>query len=411
MPGLAALTRRHVLLSSILASGLLASPAPFARAQAPVEPPAAPAAHHPSLSAASGVLIVEPRRGPDGAAIPESDAQLQRRIQTHVATIASEHHMRRVVNDSAGDVRRTAWFRESSDVNERAAWLRDHCRVTAVPGTSLIEIALPDVKEANERKAIVYAVGGVYLHDANGAADLRDRTAVLQGLRDKVKTRLGVLAGEKQQAQLRLNGDGGVGGRIGAKEIELSKLVQEQIDTSIRAQKAAAQQKAADDAVQKNQPVPGEDDLVKGDAQLQRDQETVQQIEVEVALTRDQFGPNHPNVLSLAKRLDVMREKVAKREAAIRSSARRSIVDEIRAEASALKATADGMSRRVEELKREIGDLSSAMLMLQSAQEEERGLREQIKVIQEQIDHVVAFQGLSRTSDIHWHLLPEAAPR
>ena len=52
------------------------------------------------------------------------------------------------------------------------------------------------------------------------------------------------------------------------------------------------------------------------------------------------------------------------------------------------------------------------MLTVQSAQEEERGLREQVKLIQEQIDNVVASHAsFSGTADVHWHLLPEAAPR
>ena len=310
MPGLAALTRRHVLLSSILASGLLASSGPFVSAEAPIEPPAAPAAHRPPLSAASGVLIVEPRHGIDGAALPESDAQLQRRIQTHVATIASEHHMRRVVNDSAGDVRRTAWFRESSDVNERAAWLHDHVRVVAVPGTSLIEIALPDVKDPNDRKAILQAVGGVYL-DAPGGPSLRDRTAVLQSLRDKVKTRLTMLTGEKQQAQLRINDAGP--NRIGTKEIELSKLVQEQIDAGIKAAKAQAEYGAMQETLQQGQPVPQVEEQVKRTAPyLQAEEQNVQQLEVELSVSRDQFGPNNPKVLSLTKRLELTRAALAK---------------------------------------------------------------------------------------------------
>jgi hypothetical protein len=52
------------------------------------------------------------------------------------------------------------------------------------------------------------------------------------------------------------------------------------------------------------------------------------------------------------------------------------------------------------------------MLALQSLHEEERGLRQQIKVVQGQIDNVVESQGSpGRGSDVHWHLLPEAAPR
>jgi hypothetical protein len=410
MPGFAALTRRHVL-PSILAAGLLASPATV-RAQAPVEPPAAPAPHHPPLSAASAVLIVEPRRASDGSSIPESDAQLQRRIQTHVATIASEHHMRRVVSDSAGDVRRTQWFRESNDVNERAAWLRDHARVAAVPGTSLIEIALPDVKDPNERRMILQSVGGVYL-DAAGAPGLRDRAAVLLGLRDKAKTRLTMLTGEMQRVQLKLNGDGGVGGRIGAKEVELSKLVGEQIDAGIKAATAQAEYEGMQAALQQGQGVPRIEEQAKRNAPyLQADEQNLQQVEVELSLSREQFGPNNPKVLSLTKRLEVMRAALAKKKDAVLASARAAIVEEAKASAAAANAKAEGLNKRVETLKGELGDLSSAMLALQSLHEEERGLRQQIKVVQGQIDNVVESQGSpGRGSDVHWHLLPEAAPR
>src|SRR5206468_3130450 len=137
---------------------------------------------------------------------------------------------------------------------------------------------------------------------------------------------------------------------------------------------------------------------------LQADEQNVQQVEVELSLSRDQFGPNNPKVLSLAKRLELMRAALAKRKDAAFASARAAMVEEAKARAAALQTTAEALNKRVETLKGDLGDLSNAMLTLQTMQEEERGLREQIKLIQEQIDNVVASQGsLSRTSDIHWH--------
>lgn len=402
MPALRALVRRHVLVC-VVGSSLLAVPGNSLRAQVPVAPPGVAA----PLSAASAVLIVEPRGRADGGAA-ESDAQLQRRIQTHVATIASEHHLRRVVSDSAGDVRRTQWFRASGDVDERAAWLRDHVRVTAVPGTSLIEIALPDLKDASERKAILFAVAGVYL-DANGGPNPGDRREVLQRLQTKARDRLTTLVQERGQAQARLNAGGG--DRIATKEIELSRLIAEQIDAALRAQKAAAKQEAVTAAVQQDQPVPGEDQAVRKQAPfLANEEQAIHQMDVEVSVSRDQLGPNNPKVLALEKRLELTRARFVKKQAAVREGARAAIVEETRVEAATAKATADGMAGRVEALKKEVGEQSSAMLTVQSLQEEERGLREQVRLVTQQIDNLAATHAVRPGgADICWHLMPEAA--
>lgn len=307
-------------------------------------------------------------------------------------------------------VRDTKWFGQfKGDISKAKLDFEENLSVTPLQDTKLIKVEFT-YSEPEDCKTIVYDLVSTYLAEQQESQtySLKDRTAVLTGLRDKAKTRLSVLTGEKQQAQLRLNSDGGVAGRIGAKEIELSKLVQEQIDAGIKAAKAQAEYQAVLEAVQQGQDPGGVEMYVQRNSPyLLNDEQNVQQVDVEATLAKDQYGEDNPKYKALAKRLELMKAAYQKKYDAARATARIALLDGAKAEAGALQATADGMNKRVETLKGELGDLSNAMLALLSAQEEERGLREQIKIVQEQIDNVVAIQGSSASSRVSWMTYPQ----
>src|SRR5258706_8267974 len=166
-----------ICLTGLIAASSQAQPAPSRppRLAEPV-PPVSP------ISAGVAVLIVDP---PSGANATDSDALLQRRINTHAATIGSEQHLRKVIAQAEGETRKTQWFKESDNPLERAEWLRDHLHVSALPGTSLIQVSLPDLRDPAERKTIVQAICQAYLEGQRGQRnnELLDRTMMLNNVR------------------------------------------------------------------------------------------------------------------------------------------------------------------------------------------------------------------------------------
>jgi hypothetical protein len=237
------ISRRPRAVALVLSVGLViatftrwssAQPAP--RLKEPV-PPIAP------IEAGVAVLIVDP---PSGGNVMDSDALLQRRINTHAATIGSEQHLRKVIAQPEGETRKTRWFKESDNPLERAEWLRDHLHVTVLPGTSLIQVSLPDLADAGERKTVVQAICQTYLESQRSqhSDELLDRTMTLNNTRIKIEASLKILRADMREKAVQLNLDGvAVGGAhngLGIKEIELSRLVQEQVEAQLALGKASA---------------------------------------------------------------------------------------------------------------------------------------------------------------------------
>jgi hypothetical protein len=406
MPVLAARVRRHVF-SSVVSSTLIFIACPPVWAQAPAPVAGRPA---PSLPATSAVLIVEP----PAPGTAEPDAMWQRRLLTHVASIASEHHVRRVLATEDGEPRKTQWFKTTGDPAERASWLRDHLHVHAVPGTSLIELALPDVTDPSERRTLLLEVGNAYLasRGAVGDAAVTDRATALIRLRDKAQARLAALTVEEQQKQVQLGaGPGGAGGPIAAREIELSKLVGEQIEAATKSRNATAAYEAANAAVRDGEDPTGLEEYIRRVApNLDNADAQFQAMEVQAEVTRQQAGEENPGYKTLSKRLDAMRAANAKRHEDAKARARVILLEEAKANAAAMNARSEGLNRRIESLKAELAELKSATLAVITLREEEKGLREQIRQIQSQLDHLAASRPAANATDIHWHLMPEALP-
>jgi DNA repair exonuclease SbcCD ATPase subunit len=405
MPVTAARVRRHVL-SSLVTSALFLAACPPVWAQSPAT---AAASSVQSLPATSAVLIVDP----PAPGTPESDAQWQRRIQTHVASIASEHHLRHALASEDGEARKTQWFKTTNDPAERAAWLRDHLHVRAVPGTSLIELALPDVNDPAERRTLLFDVVNTYLaaRMRSGDSSTSDRVRVLARLRDKAKAQLQTLAAQEQQKQIQLSGEAGGVARIGAKEIELSKLVGEQIDAQLKAAKAQAEYEAAAKAIEQGQDPAGVDEYVRRTSPyLAAEEDQIRQLEVNAEALRGQVNEDNPKYTTMAKQLELRQAKVAQRREEATAKARAALLEELKSEAAAASARVDASNRRVETLKAELAELNSAALALVTLRQEEKGLRDQLKEIQSQLDQLAATRPAPGATDIHWHFQPEAVP-
>jgi uncharacterized coiled-coil DUF342 family protein len=395
-----------IVVVSVVAVLVVARLSPSARAQTP---PASP----PPLAAASAVLVVDPL--PADAA-PESEAAFQRRLGTHVATLRSEQIFRRLMSQPGSDTRKTRWFTGADDPLERSVWLRDHLRVAAVPGTALIEVSLDDVRDPIERATILREICSTYLDGARQGRteQLLDRTQVLNNAKIKTDSRLKDLLAEMRERQIKVNTDGGGIGRIGAKELELSKLVAEQVDAQIAYGKAYAAFETLKAAVQAGQAPPTatatpEDERL---AALVRRLDDVE-IRLEVAQARPADKDKGPDpavadlrveTTSLQKKIQALRDEAAARTkvAAIEGAQQRM---------HQAATTLEALTKRVDFLKADLGELSNSMVAYANLQQEEKGLREQLRTVKEQIAQTMAAQASTAAAGIRWHQMPDPIGR
>jgi uncharacterized protein involved in exopolysaccharide biosynthesis len=407
------LRRRRALPSvlSICLAGLITASSPAQTAPPRLAEPVPPVS---PITAGVAVLIVDPPSGPN---VMDSDALLQRRINTHAATIASEQHLRKVIAQAEGETRKTQWFKESDSPLERAQWLRDHLRVTVLPGTSLIQVALPDLPDPAERKTIVQAICQAYLESQRSQRtnELLDRTATLNTIRIKAESQLKILRADMREKMLRLNLDGGaVGGlgtRLGVKDMELSRLVQENIEAQLQLGKAQGTLKALAEATQQGQYPPQVDELMaRMEPSLSQERSQLQQVETERDLLVEQNGADSARLKALTQRAEKMRAQYDKRFEESRTKARASILEQAEQEAKAAEAHQHALATRVENLKQDMGDLSNTLVQYDTLKREEQALIEKLRLTKEQIDNIMALQSSASAVEIRWHLYPEVTP-
>lgn len=362
----------------------------------------------PPIPAASAVLIVDSPEGVPGA---DSEALLQRRVNTHIATLRSEQNIRRMLSNANSETRKTSWFTTANNPRERSVWLRDHLRAAQVSGTPLIEVSLPDVADAGDRKIILREVCDQYLQNEKQQQSNRllDRTQMLNTVKLKIDMRLKQITDDMRAKQIQLNINGGGIGRMGVKEIELSKLVSEQIEAQIRAQKVKGSFETLTAAAQQGQSFPALDAVVRSDVRIQELQRRLDDAGLRLAIIKAKSNDKSADALEVGVETDYLQKKIEARSGEIAARAKVSLVEEAKSSATAAQAVSDGLRQRVEKLKEELGDLGNSTVAYLTLQEEHRGLREQRKDVMQQIEQVMALQASNSVVGVRWHIQPEAA--
>ena len=398
------------LMLWVYVAALSAEPS-WAQTRPPLKEPVPPVA---PIEAGVAVLIVDP---PSGGNVMDSDALLQRRINTHAATIGSEQHLRKVIAQPEGETRKTRWFKESDNPLERAQWLRDHLHVMPLPGTSLIQVSLPDLADAGERRTIVQAICQSYIEGQRSqrSDELLDRTMTLNNSRVKAEAQLKILRADMREKAVRMNLDGaavgGIGNSLGTKDIELSRLVQEHVNAQLALGKAAAQLKTIADLLHEGQSPDGTDEMMlRLDSTLQQEATQLQQMEIERELLADQNGADNVKLKMASQRVEKMRAAHEKRVEETRIKARNAILEHAQQEAANSEAKVKGLAVRVDNLKQDMAELSNSLIQYATLQREEQGLTEQLRQVKQQIDSIMAMQSSKALGEIRWHLYPEVTP-
>jgi hypothetical protein len=407
---------------ALLSLGLVTVTAPSVLAQAS---PAAPVAAKvpeplPPIPAGAAVLIVDT---PEGAA--DTEVLLQRRVNTHIASLRSEQNLRQMISNANSETRTTSWFTSANDPHERTIWLRDHLHVKQIDGTPLIEVSLPEVASASDRRTILKDICETYL--ARVSKDridaLGDRSYTLNTIKIKIEAQLKQITAEMRQKQINLNLDGGGVGRFGMKEMELSKLIAESVEAQLKSDQANAAYKTLAQAQQNGQNLPGLDALVHSDARIQEFQRRLDDAELKLEIAKAKAetaagGSDKPaakapvakdsTVKELQVETEYLRSKLDKLTSEAESKGKVALLEQSQARMTELKDIRDLLRSRVENLKAEIGDLNNSLILYRTLEEEQKGLRGQLKSVRDQIEQIMALQGTRALAGIRWHLMPEA---
>jgi capsular exopolysaccharide synthesis family protein len=335
-------------------------------------------------------------------------------IRTQAAILRSEALLTKVLQNPNSEIRRTQWFSQfNNNIPKAKADFEDCLSVTPMQDTSLVKVEFT-YSRPEDCRTIVFDLISTHLENQRKSQtdNLLDRTSVLNNMRIKVEARLKDLRSDMRQKQVALNIEGGAvgaaGARVSVKDMELSKLVSEQIEAQLDFNKAQGIYQATQQAISQGQEPAGVDIMVqRSNPFLMNDKYQLQQYEDELADMQGRLGENNSKVQAFEARVERMRQRFKTQMEQAKAEAKVAILAGYEQDAGAAEGKLKSITARVDNLKESLGDLSNSMIQYYTLQQEEKGLVEQLKEIKEQIENVLALQSAHASEDVVWRAMPE----
>ena len=226
---------------------------------------------------------------------------------------------------------------------------------------------------------------------------LREREELLSDLKHRYQQRNLDLVRDLRDKGIKLSVEGmGTPGRLSTREMELTNLIQRQmdVDRSINENKTAlAQAEAHLESL--------DDSFAEKIEQDPRLNGYVQQVD-EIDLKLADGSVAGPEVTRMEKRKAVLKEKIGERRnemtANLRGARLRSLKDKIEADTQAR----DLLNKEIGMAKQDLGDLNYQLGQYQNAKEEEARTREIIHKLSEQIDRLSMLENQKDANDPDW---------
>jgi polysaccharide biosynthesis transport protein len=363
---------------------------------------------------ATGVIEVQDRVDPNamvrGGQSYTDVANIGLEIRTQAKKLQSEGLKIKILTNPNSEIRnKTRWFKQFKDMAEAKQDFEDNLRVVPLQDTKLVQIDFTNTNPEDCR-TIVQELVSTHLEEQRQlqTMNLLDRTQMLNTVRIKGESRMRDLDGEMKELQIKLNTDGGSIGRVGIKEIELSKLVGERIEADFKAQKARNFYESMFNAMNNgNDPALVDEIAYKATPYLMTQEATVKMYEDRVEEIKLLYGEENPRYKAELTTLERKRKAFTEDLNAARAKARISIIEQLKSESDELVNKAEGIGKKVENMKNDLGDLSNQALNFLNKQEEQRALREQLKNVKEQIENVMALSSSQSSAKVAWAQMPE----
>jgi capsular exopolysaccharide synthesis family protein len=336
-----------------------------------------------------------------------ANTAMEIRTQAHI--LRSEALLTKVLQNMNNEIRKTQWFAQfNGNIPRAKADFEDSLTVTPMQDTKLVKIEFTYSKP-DDCKTMVLDLVNTHLENQKQVQTefLLDRTSMLNNVKIKTDARLKDLRAEMREKQIKVNTDGGGIGRIGAKEMELSKLVAEQVDAQLMYGKAYSAFESTKAAVQSGQDPPMMEQYVHELAPfLVNDEYQLRQIELERDIAAE-TGTESTRYKQLAKRADIMRANYQQALDAARVRAKVAIIENMQQDMNKAATKLESLTKRVDFLKADLGELSNSLVAYFSLQQEEKGLMEQLKTVKDNIENVMALQSARAAEIVKWNTLPE----
>ncbi|HYE18465.1 MAG TPA: polysaccharide biosynthesis tyrosine autokinase [Tepidisphaeraceae bacterium] len=369
--------------------------------------------YHPRFTSEAFIEVrppIDPGSVKEAKAPIADPAQTALEARTQAQYLKHDSLLTRLLTNPNGEVRKTQWFKQfDQDVRRAKEDFEKNLSVDPITDTKLIRVrftySVPD-----DCKTIVQDLVSTHLEDQKRVETqtLMDRTSMLNNVKIKAETRLKDVGAEMRQRSITLNLEGGGIGRIGVKEMELSKLTGEMIEAQMDLGKAQGGFQAIQGQMQAGQDPANVEMLANQiNPNLQNGLFQLKQAEIQLAIFEQQVGKEHQRFKQQLTMVQILKAAYEQEKADATAKARLALLEQAQQAFTAAQGRVEGMSKRIESLKQDLGELSNSLLAYMNLQDEQRGLLQTIKQVRDQIENVMALTAQGQASRVVLYAPPE----
>lgn len=369
---------------------------------------------HPKFTA-TGLQRIDPPvpitlKQTDRAFIDTTNRETVALEQRTQAQLLKQDQLMSEVLQKSDAVRSTEWFAQfNGDMDKAKDDLRDNFGVSPIPDTRLIMLSMT-CTSPKDAKIIVDEVGNQHLKNQQELSRNKqyERSKTLTATMNRYKIRLGEVQQELREKAVRLSIDGmGVPGRLSSKEVELSGLIKEQMETESQAAMAKSALESTEKSLQEGRDPPFVEETVNKDLLVLDYQRQLDQAQAALRAAENRVSPDHNAARMWESQIEVWQRKLEDRKAEARAQARVMLQDQMRSQLSALQERLDALNKRVQAAKDDFGEMSKAMETYLLRKDEEKDLLDNIKSLDEQLEIIAQTQSSQDLSGLLWAMRPE----
>ncbi|MBC7784189.1 MAG: polysaccharide biosynthesis tyrosine autokinase [Burkholderiales bacterium] len=284
--------------------------------------------------------------------------------------------------------------------------LTNNFRVSPVTDTKLLRVTM-DTKDPVDGQTIIQAIVGEHITNQQKATSDRANADLARAREWKFRYER-----DWQSAKDALNaaaaklsgGEGAVGGRFGAREMEMSHLMSEHVRLKIQLGDAQAQLDAIEQSLAKGEDSPQVEALVRNDQSVARLQYEVETRDADYERNKDTMG-NVKALKELESSRDRAREKLANIEGRLRATYRDQLLSQQRGIVQGLKSRDEALIADLDRLRAELGQVSSDVAEYYSRKDEADSYKVLAREMEERVQALSAATRDQRVG-VTWNSMP-----
>jgi polysaccharide biosynthesis transport protein len=316
-----------------------------------------------------------------------------------------------LLENANSEVRTTSWYNRFTTPYGRKQDLKDELDINFAPDSKLIEISMTD-NDPKSAQVIVQSLVDQYIKDQQDRnQDLQYKShQQLEQQEIAEEGKLKLVNGDIADIQAELNSEGvnDTISRIDTKGIQLQALLEGVQKLSLEEKGYEEQYSAMVAQIDNGEDPPEVLALIDQDKQVDMDRTIESNYEFsEAQALNGNMGADSPQMMAVERNKAMIDQKLAKDVNQARERYKTQLLETLRQKISMDKAEIESMNGNVKSINSEMAQLTTWMEQLLEKQSEQDSIQKKIKVLDDQLDQIAAYDVAHAYAGVQWAAQPE----